>query len=370
LVERLASGPFWWGKCLGWLILCALVFTCVPVFLQEEQQLPPAYELKAQHPFADTSKLTVPAQAGERLHGNKLTFRVFGSLLLWVSTQLSLHPYAPAILGGCVLLLSGILIGTKLAEDRVMGLLLGMVYAGLYATSACLSINHKPKPFDGIALGLIGLATIMIDRPFLLFLTSFLGCWTDERTSLSLLYIAIIIAFLGSLERHAKVVRCASLIASIVAYFGTRLVLSMLFNWDYLDRAHIGTSYVRYTIPYSGVMIWMSVEGGSILVVYALWRLWERKRFLPATLYLVALVLSVASSWLLLDTSRAASFSFPLIPAALAILKAEGMQLGRLRDLTAAAAVISLLSPNFEVIAGVLWKWLPPLPMWYLAAEL
>jgi hypothetical protein len=365
MIEWLTSGRFWLVKCLACLIFCGFFFSCVPVFLQGDQTLLPAYELKARNPFADTTKLTVPEHLGERRHGNKITYRIFGSILLWATKQLSLNPYYPAIIGGCLLLLSGLLVGNRIAEDRATGLFLGMTYAGLYATSASFSINHTSKPFDGIALGLVGLATI-VDRPFFLFLISFLACWTDERAIVSLTYISLIILSSGLLEMRAKVIRCVSIAATVLAYLGLRLVLSRLFDWNYLDTAELGTRAIKQTLPYLGWAAWVGLEGGWILIAFALSNLWKRKTLLQLAVFLGFVVLCVASNLIVYDTSRTASFSFPLIAVALGIMKAAGSPLKQIRDLTAASALVSLLSQNFEVIAGVMLKWLPPLSAWYL----
>ena len=366
MVAWLLSGRFWLIKCLVLLVFCALFFTCVPVFLQPKPELPPAYELKSHHPFADTSQLTIPPQEGERLHGHKLTYRIFGSILLWITAKLSLHPYLPSFLGGCFLLLSALLLGNKLTKDRLTGLLLGLMYAGLYAISACLSVNHAPKPFDGVALGLIGMAAAMIDRPYLLFLFSLSGCWTDERSIFAILYIVLLVQASGLFDLRGRVVRFVALFSSILAYLVTRLVVAAIFDWSIWDRGDIGMSSIRQALPYSGWAVWTSFEGGWILVAVSLWSLWKRKKPVWIASFLGLLFLSLASAFVLFDTSRAVSFSFPLIAVGLALLKAHGYRLDRLQELTAAGAIITLLAPNFEVIAGVMLKWLPPTSMWLL----
>ena len=65
---------------------------------------------------------------------------------------------------------------------------------------------------------------------------------------------------------------------------------------------------------------------------------------------------------LVLDVSRASSFAFPLIPLAYVFLKQTGFSPRELRILAGGGALVSLLAPNFEVIAGITVKWLVPLP--------
>ena len=138
------AGRFWWLGYLVIVMVAAAVFTSVPsVLVDEKVVLPPAYELKAQHPLADTSQLTVPAHLGERSHGAKLTPRLAGSILLHWATRLSLNPYVPATMFGILFLLSGILIGHQVTGDRLVGFFMGLAFAGLYATAASFTVGIR-----------------------------------------------------------------------------------------------------------------------------------------------------------------------------------------------------------------------------------
>ena len=190
----MSADRFWW---LGYLVIIAVaaaVFTSIPSVLVGEQViLPPAYELKSRHPFADTSQLTVPAHLGERSHGAKLTPRLVGSVLLHWASALSLHAYLPAAIFGVLFLLSGILIGYQVTGDRIVGFFVGMAFAGLYAAAASFTVIGAAKPFDGVAIGLAALAMISVRRPLLLATFAFLGLWTDERAITSLALIACLV---------------------------------------------------------------------------------------------------------------------------------------------------------------------------------
>ena len=69
---------------------------------------------------------------------------------------------------------------------------------------------------------------------------------------------------------------------------------------------------------------------------------------------------AISACLVVLDTSRVAAFAFPVIVIALAVLENYRSET-ELRRIFGAAAMVSLLAPNFEVIAGVTVKWLPPL---------
>ena len=53
-------------------------------------------------------------------------------------------------------------------------------------------MNHGAKPFDGVALGLVGATMLAIEIPWLLGLFAFLACWTDERAVVALGLIGLI----------------------------------------------------------------------------------------------------------------------------------------------------------------------------------
>ena len=84
--------------------------------------MPPAYELKAREPFADTSRLAIPDNPYERSHGSKLTPRVAGSLLLHLAFRAGVNPYVPATAMGFLFLISGIAAGRQITGDRTVGL--------------------------------------------------------------------------------------------------------------------------------------------------------------------------------------------------------------------------------------------------------
>lgn len=365
----LIAGHFWMFKCLLVASIAAVVFTCSPsILIHKEVSLPAAYELKAQHPFADTSTLTIPEHAGERSHGAKLTPRLVGSILLHLATTFSWHPYMPATLFGLFFLLSGIQIGYQVTGDRLVGLFLGMTFSGLYASSASFSINWMPKPFDGIAIGLLGLTLISIKRQWLLAIMSFLSCWTDERAVLSLFFIAIFVVSWPALDTRAKFSSCLTIAGSVFAYLITRALVSYALKWGVAEIGMIGMD-TRLALLLSPLAAWSCFEGGWITIIFAAWILYTQQDHARLCLLLGSVALAIVSCLLVLDISRVSSFAFPLIPVSYALLKGKGFSPRELRILAGAGAAISLLAPNFEILAGVVVKWLPPLLPLLLSME-
>lgn len=354
-----AAGGLWWVGYLAVALIAVAGFTRVPYVLTGQQvKLPPAYELKAQRPFADTSRLTIPEDPGERSHGAKLTPRLVGSVALYWARSLSWHPYLPATIFGMVFLFSGIWIGYLVAGDRLVGLYLALTYAGLYSAAACFAVNWAPKPFDGIAMGLLGLTMLSIRRPWLMGGLAFLACWTDERCIVSILLIAFFVYAWPSFERRDALYRCLILAVSVGVYLITRLLLAMALDWGKPDLGMI-----RFNPPLAllvfQLVAWTCFEGGWIAIIMAVVALAGRQDRVGLCLLLGAVAVAIGSCLIVLDVSRASSFAFPLIPAAYGLLKRCSITLRELRVVAGAGAAVSLLVPTFEVITGVTVTWLP-----------
>ncbi len=99
----------------------------------------------------------------------------------------------------------------------------------------------------------------------------------------------------------------------------------------------------------------------------AIWAGWKRGATVQFLLIALAALASVASCLIVLDVSRAAAFTYPLILAAIGFLAEEArasagesvVEDSRIGRVTGFAAVISLLATNFEVIV---WTVVQPLP--------
>jgi len=361
ILDGITSGPFWPLKCMLVNLVAVLLFTCAPAVLvrDRDMRLPPAYALKAEHPLADTGQVTVAGQPGEQSHGAKLTPRLVGSLTLWAARKAAWHPYFPATLFGIVFLLSGVLVAYRITGDRAVGLFAGLLFSGLYATSACFSVNYVPKPFDGVAIGLLGATLMAIPKTGLLGAAAFLCCWTDERGVLSLAFVALVIAVWPGMDRHARRRRCGALVVAAAAYGISRVIMARALGWAAPDAGMVGIS-LPLGASFAQLAAWSAFEGGWLVIGWALWLLIQRQAYGRLAFAMASLAVAVAASLQVLDASRSAAFAFPLILAALAVLKDADVDGSELRRVTALSAAITLLAPNLEVIIGSPVRWLPP----------
>lgn len=423
-LSYLTEGRFWIVKVWLFSLAATLLFSCMPAVLLDGPfwedteatsgafPLPPAYQVKANQPLADTAVLQFPVDPGSQSHGAKLTPRVLSAACLYVARKCSLHPYLPATLGGCLYLLSGVIVGYRITRDRQLALGISLILAGLYTSNACFSMNFEPKPFDGIAIGWIALTLMLIDRPYLFSGSAFLACWTDERAILSLGLIGLTSLLLSDLELKSRWNRCWMLAGAVLSYFAVRKVVAMVCQWSPADMSMLGDNLLG-SASYGQLATWTCLEGAWILVALAIWKNWQIQARLNSIALSAAAVGCIVSCLIVLDISRAGSFAFPLIFASLAALFRHSNPAGSRAELgsevssptqpagnrrrtgksdvpskktatespdaknrpwganglvrpVSFAALISLISTNLEVIAGMVFQPCRSMPVWLL----
>ena len=322
-MSPIIEGRFWILKSWFLVVTAALLFSCSPaVWFFRPLDLPPAYQLKSEQPFADTAPLQVPADPGERSHGAKLTPRLFGSVLLFISSKLSLHPYLPATIGGCLFLLAGVVVGYRVTGDRQTAVGIALLMAGLYSVNACFSMNFAPKPFDGVAIGMVALTMMLMDRPWLFLLAAWLACWCDERAIVSLGLVGVMVMLLSDLDVKSRQARCGFLVGAIVAYVCSRKIASTLCGWTSPDMSMLGDNLLA-TSSFAQLAAWTCFEGGWIPILLAIWVSWKRGMSIVGGVLAIAALGAVMTCLVVLDISRAAAFAFPLIFAAFAFLAGQ-----------------------------------------------
>ena len=176
-------------------------------------------------------------------------------------------------------------------------------------------MNFEHKPFDGVAIGLIALTLILVERPILFTACAFLACFTDERAIMSLGLIGLTIMLRGDMERKKRLDHCW-MIAGQSSPTSLPEAYSRVFAWSSADFSMVGDNLL-ITTTYWHLAGWSCFEGAWILILLASWKSQSR---VVSVLLLTGALGCVASCLLVLDISRASCFAFPLIFAALAAL--------------------------------------------------
>lgn len=355
------------------LIICAVVwffFGSAPsAFFPGEVNLTPAYEQKIINPFCDTSKPEIAElteHSGERSHGNKLTPRIIPALAINVTNRINLSPYAPAFLGGIVLLLSGWAIAYSITLDRAIARATMLLYSGLFACSGCFTVFGNAKPFDGVAIGLLAIASAFTFRPFLLVVFSFLALWCDERSMVGLAIIAATAISTKEGPIKSRLTTLTPLVIATIFYAVSRMVVAAVFDWNHSDFSFLGLSVMGKQMDVPQLALWIPVEGAWLIIIAILH---HHAYIRPSlrTLVWIGLVFlaSIGSIFLALDTSRSSSYLFPLIPFFLVWLRKTDLPIDTQRKLMGLAALVTILSPNLGIVANYqIWaEWKPSLFM-------
>jgi len=349
----------WWIPATLLAVAATAAFTCTPVMLTGRPvDLPAAYRAKAKNPFADTARLPLAdptnfAEFGPWSHGAKLTPRIVAALFLAAADRLGCHPYVPATLGGVVLLACVIVTTARGTGDRFVGACTGCAVAGLYAAADCFAIPFQPKPFDGVALGMAGLAMLaaVSGPPALLAAAVAAGCLSDERAIVAAVACGWLATFASAPPGDTR--RLAAIAGGVLIFGVTRICLGAACGWSRSDMSLVDAEILRHTFPVAGSATWVAFEAawapvGLLAAVAAATGRWRL-----CAAWLVTLAVSLASCLVVLDTSRAAAFLIALVPAAWTGLAKVGLERNVMRPLAVATAVCCLALPTYDVIAGV-----------------
>jgi hypothetical protein len=241
-----------------------------------------------------------------------------------------------------VLILCLLLAAEKACADRPAALGVALAVAGTYVgTSVWMD---EWGWFDNCAHAFLA-AALAAGSPALAAAAVVAGGFTDERTLLAVPLVMAFHAWTGG--RRALV---AAPLAGAGLYAAIRLVLALAAGLR-TAASGIGTSeIVHANLRVSGLGAWSALEGGWVLLAGAGFWAWRAGR-LPAWALLCAAALApLAASAAVIDFSRSASYAFPASLASAALLAPAGPGARpprrAVRMLAAAAAAVSLLSPN------------------------
>ena len=294
------------------------------------------------------------------LNGAKLTPRVLPAVFIKFSVWLGLSFAWPATIGGIALIGAVIFYVYRTTDDLLTCFYAGLCMAGNQVCSNCFSLLFEFKPFDGVALGLVGLTlAASCVSPIATGLLAFCSLWSDERSLISLMLIATVLFIVKPADASRSHRLLFSIGLALVGYIISRPMISWLAGWGSQDLSMLGTSVLSATLPFSGLVPWLSLEGAVILVIAVFRELSSRQEWYRSAVLAAALALAWASCLVVLDISRACCFLFVVIPLSIYLLSTFSVSRQELRRLTLYSAAISILAPNIYVIAGVVLNIIP-----------
>jgi len=358
-----ASLNAYFGRALGWIVggsrtrwlvagslLCAVLpwfFSCPlfpanpesPVFWR--QYWSGIEQRKIDHPLHDFTTEFPPAS-----NETKRNFRI---LIPVAAKLMGLGPRGMDVIRYSLqfaLILGLLLAAERACGDRVTALGAALAVAGTQiGTEVWRDVYCW---FDNCAHAFVALA-LLARGPWLAFTVVLLGLWVDERVLCAVPLLALFHVVISS--RRSVL---AGLLLAGPVYFALRAGLTLGFG---LHNALAGIGTAHELVPNlanAPMAFWFSLEGGWLLLLVAAREPGLNRQAIAALL--VFTILLLCASGFVGDFTRSATYAFPAIFVALALLaRAPGIQRepAQLRSLAGWAAGISLFVPNGIVLGEV-----------------
>ncbi|HVU32610.1 MAG TPA: hypothetical protein VHE61_04200 [Opitutaceae bacterium] len=344
--------PILGGSRLRWLVLGVVACALLPLFFswpatsmsKQQAAVFNAYweqivELKIANPLFDYRKAFEPGK-----NEAKRNFRLTVPLLARVTgtgiTGVTVIRYALQL----ALLVALLLAAERACRDRLIALAVALAVAGTTVGTEvwrdlCLWFDNCAHAFMALAL--------VATSPWAAGATVFLAALTDERALLGVPLLMVFHLAIGS-RRSMQ----TGMVAGALLYVAVRAVFAQAMGFmppltGVAEHDILATNIASAPLGY-----WAALEGGWLLVGYAVWRLHATGRTGMALGFAALALLPIVASTAVGDFTRSASYGFAATLAALAVVcrPTEAAERPLVRRLAIAAGVVSLLIPNVNVM--------------------
>jgi hypothetical protein len=315
---------------------------------------PDAYYRKIEHPLLSTVKIS-PVGSHERSIDYRLTvpviLHVLGIRGMWTLPILTICAITGNILIAC-------LFAFQVTRDRVCALFVALGVAATH-TGSFEVIGY----YDAIAVLQLALAMLPATPALLRGFLVFTAAFTDER---ALVAAGLLLTYECTTEPAAAAGRrgfpagATAILAGMLVYCLARTALS---HWTSLTSPRVGTGPIAFLahIRFWHPAVWFSLKGGWLLVALAMLALWQRRQLFALRLFVVAIAAVLVGALMVGDVMRSATFVYPAVLVALAIL-ARNETPAMLRVYCLAAFVISALGGDYNIVLEKI-TWFMPFPV-------
>lgn len=206
----------------------------------------------------------------------------------------------------------------KIIKDSVSATFITGGLSFLYfGRAAFYDINHTW--FDGFSYFFIIIA-LYSNSIYIIFTSSFLAAWTDERAFVSLSIVLLFHQLKKEKFNHKlhfkhliKLNRQSiSVLSAIVLYITIRQILSFYFN---MHTPSEGANYtvLKKTLPLMPIGIWTFLEGFWLLYLLSFTYTFKSKNYLLSIVFLMLIAVFTIISSCVTDITRSGSFLVPII---------------------------------------------------------
>ena len=334
-------------------------FPCYERVNTEYQEYWSSMNTKTEAPFIDkeydgdvhqsklTFRLTVPVIAGFlhlRTWGIIILQGIFGILLFFYSAKLF----------------------RKITEDDVTALLLTLSLSFIWA-GRCSYVELRGGIFDGVALFFLVFA-MYYKNPLLIFSGVLLASFTDERGFIASSLVLLFWGFMGGFTfRKLFNLQTIAVGTAWIAYFALRYFLIHVLHFKTIVGTKLGVwCLVTQTSNLPGG-VWTALEGNWIIILAALYALYQARKHFPALLLAGAIIVIMVVAMAVIDITRSMAYVFPALFIALLIirhLKSESME--SIRKMALLSTTLSFLYPAYYINGSFEALWTYPLPLYIL----
>jgi len=301
-------------------------------------------------------------------HAAKKVFRLTVPLLAKALNLSALGIYLFQMCCGIALLWLIFKLILRDTHDKVVATLVMFGTSWVYFGKACFV--DILSTFDGVSFLLL-LCAMYSRKTGLIFLSTFLAAWNDERAFLSLAIVLLYHQFIKNhtfnfrLSKHSSAVLLGGLF-----YLISRIALSILFNMHTPNGA-VGLGVFFTNLPLSGIGIWTALEGFWILILYFLIHLFKEKEFAQTLFFVIFIGAYLFLGLLVFDITRGESYFFPFLFVVVPFLY-QKVDSKITKNILVTACLISFIFPAYAIIGPGLTSYQPILFdfMYYLRGHL
>jgi hypothetical protein len=355
-----------WEIVAAILISGLILITSPPPYEKFKPDDPGRWDLQAlawklHHPFSaidpyEFKAKPEPTELGSFHHLEKRTFRItvplfayLFSLSLW---DLVIVQHVVAVL----FIFLSIKLASRLSRDAVVGLLNGVAFGFMFVGQWGFE-DFQPIPnYDGIAYFLM-LVAMYSRRPWVICLALTLACFTDERAFIN---APLVIAYwcLGGNQAEAQPLaagqpthlkQAAAVALALVSYLVLRLFLGAVFGLSTGTEELFNRVVLKYNslnLPLSLPLLW---KGYWVIVVIGIAILYKTGHGFWLLFLGCCLAVSLLTSLAVIDFTRSAAYSFPLLWICFKLLAAnEPVQ--NVRKLMVLVALVNIVFPTQQVM--------------------
>lgn len=314
--------------------------------------------IKIENPFADLTTIYSPGS-----HASKLNLRLTVPI---IARYLHLGIYEIIFLQflfGIGLFFATVKLTYKITQDRITSFIASLTIGSIFP--GITSFVELRGIFDGIAISLL-IFSLLIQNPIWIWFCLFLSFWTDERAIIASSLVWLFHTFTNKLVNKFHFttlfrIQSISVIIAWATYAISRYLVSIYFNL-HTPTGGVGLHILLDQVNNAPMGIWTGLEGGWVLVLFAIISLILQRSYIWLLLFIVFSSSIIILALSVVDITRSMAYILPAFFFALRILSLTE-KIEDVRKYVLLSCLISILWPNYYAGGKHSIWWNYPLPI-------